>query len=462
MKKLHIFKTLFLMTVFITASTSNALANTKDDKIATMEAQMRVMMAELETIKAERAAEKAEQQMLRDKVRALETKTDNAVATIAPAAGANNDGVDISMKGGTPKISKGEFSWQPTGRIHLDAGHIDDDQVDNPNSTEFRRARLGMKGKVSDDFGYKLEVDFANNGTSLTDAYINYSGIQNTDVTIGHFKPGYSLEETASSNDMTFIERPSAVDSFTSARKIGLATNTHGENWTVNVGAFGGGAGTQSNDDEEWSIAGRVTGTPVKTENTLLHLGASAAYREPDQANDRFDFDSRAENRLQTTDSISIVLNDAEDAQIYGLEGALISGPFSVQGEYLMADVTNRGGQNPTFDGGHAQIAYTLTGESRPYKKSSGAFGGIKPRNPLDPSNGHWGAFELAARYSHLDLNDSGLNGGEMDNITLGANWYVNDYMRFMANVILVDTDENAVTPNDDPTVFITRSQVKF
>jgi hypothetical protein len=34
--------------------------------------------------------------------------------------------------------------------------------------------------------------------------------------------------------------------------------------------------------------------------------------------------------------------------------------------------------------------------------------------------------------------------------------------MRLMGNVIFVDTDENAVTPDDDPTIFIGRSQVKF
>lgn len=455
----------------VAISSAPALADPRDDKIAAMEAQMQIMMQEIQTMKAERATEKAQakaqQTALSEKLEAIQTKTDNAVANIAPAAGAGtgngNDDVKITLKSGTPKIEKGNFSWQPTGRIHLDAGHIDDDKVDNPNSTEFRRARIGMKGSVAKDFDYKLEADLAGNDVSLNDAYINYSGIgQNTDITIGHFKPGYSLEETMSSNDLTFIERAAAVDSFTSARKIGAGFTTHDKNWSAAAGIFGAGAGTQSNDDEEWSVAGRATAAPLLEGNKVIHLGASAAYREPDQANDRFDFDARAENRLQTSDSVSLVLNDAEDAQIYGLEAAAALGPLSLQGEYILADVNNRGGQDPRFDGYYAQLAYTLTGESRPYKSSNGAFGGIKPNTVFDPANGGWGAVELAARYSTLDLNDSGLNGGELDTITLGANWYLNNHIRFMGNVIFVDTDENAVIANDDPTIFITRSQVKF
>ncbi len=464
-------KALLTTTALLCVMTSPALADAKDDKIAAMEAQMKIMMEEIQTMKAERAAEKAEakaqQTALHAKVNAIEVKTDAAVANIAPAAGingngANNNDVKITMKGGTPKFEKGHFSWQPTGRIHLDAGQIDDDKVDNPNSTEFRRARLGMKGSFAKDFNYKLEVDFAGNRTSINDSYLNYSGVKNTNITIGGFKPSYSLEEAISSNDLTFIERSAPVDSFTSGRKLGAGFKTYNKNWTAAAGIFGGNIGTQSSDDEEWAIAGRVTGAPINDGAKLIHLGASAAYREPDQANDRFDFDARAENRLQTSDSVSIVLNDAEDAQVYALEGAAGVGPLSIQGEYVRAEVNNRGGQDPSFDGYYGQLAYTLTGESRAYKTSKGAFGGIKPNNPFDPANGDWGAFEMAARYSTLDLNDSGLNGGELDTVTLGANWYLNNHIRFMGNVIFVDTDENAVVADDDPTIFITRSQINF
>ncbi len=463
-------KSLLATTAILLVTVSPVLADAKDDKIAAMEAQMRIMMQEINTMKAERAAEKADvaaqQASVTRKIEAIEVKADqaasNMAANIAPAAGGASNDVKISMKGGAPKFQKGDFSFQPMGRIHLDAGSIDDDVVDHPNGAEFRRARLGMKGKVAKDFGYKAEIDFANEGVALKGVYMNYTGIEDTEIRVGHFKPGYSLEDMTSSNDITFIERSAATEPFSTSEQIGAGVLNHGKNYHVALGVFNDDAGRQSNDDEQFSVAGRLAGTPYKDGKNLVHLGASASYRKPDQANDRFDYDSRGENRLQTSDSVSAVINDGENSTVVGLEAAAVAGPFSIQGEYVMADVENEAGNDPRFNGASAQIAYTLTGESRPYKISKGAFGGIKPAKPFDPANGGWGALELAARYSHLDLNDGGINGGEMNNVTLGANWYLNNNMRLMSNVIFVDTDENAVTPNDDPTIFITRSQVKF
>ena len=456
-------KALLLTTALIATSYSPAFADVKDDKIAAMEQQMMVMMQEIKAMKAERTAEKAAQDTLKQQVSALETKTDEAVANIAPAAGVSlGDGVEISMKGSTPKITKGEVSFQPTGRMHLDAGGFDDDAVDHPNGAEFRRARIGMKGKVSKDFGYKLEADFANEGVNLTDAYLNYSGLDKTDIRVGHFKPGYSLEETMSSNDISFIERSAAVDSFTSSRKLGLGVLHHDKNWTLAAGVFNDDAGRESDDDEALSVNGRFTVAPIIDDNKIVHLGASASYREPDQSNDTFDFDARADNRLQRSDSIAAVMTDVEHAQVYGIEAAASIGSVHAQGEYLIADVDNRAGNDPSFSGGYGQVAWFATGEQRPYSAKKGAFSAPKINRPLNPSKGDWGAVELAARYSHLDLNDGGITGGELTTTTLGANWYVNNNVRFMGNVIFADTDENAVTPNDDPTVYIMRSQVKF
>jgi len=464
---MKISKLLLISSAIIMVHSTPAFADAKDDKIAAMEAQMKIMMQEIESMKAERAAEKAAQatqnQKLEQQVQAIETKTEAAVANIAPAAGGfNTSDVKVTMKGPVPKIEKDGFSWQPIGRIHLDAASINDDAVDHPNGAEFRRARIGMKGKIAHDFGYKAELDFANENAAIKDMYMNYTGVEGTEIRVGHFKPGYSLNELTSSNDITFIERSAGIDAFSLSHQLGASLTNHGDNYHVTAGVFNDDAGRESSDDEQLSFSGRAVVAPYKQDDKVIHLGASASYREPDQSNDRFDFDGRAENRLQSSDSVSVVLNDADNAMVYGLEAAAASGPLSFEAEYIMADVENTGGQDPSYAGGHAQIAWTVTGESRGYKMSKATFGGIKPNRPLDPSKGDWGALELAARYSHLDLNDGGLNGGEMNNYTIGANWYLNDYMRLMANYIIVDTDNNAVTADDDPEILLVRSQVKF
>jgi phosphate-selective porin OprO and OprP len=64
------------------------------------------------------------------------------------------------------------------------------------------------------------------------------------------------------------------------------------------------------------------------------------------------------------------------------------------------------------------------------------------PNNPVSFTNyGGWGAWEIAGRYSVVDLNDqlgtpSGVAGGKQTIYTAGLNWYVNRNIRFMFNYL--------------------------
>ncbi len=96
-----------------------------------------------------------------------------------------------------------------------------------------------------------------------------------------------------------------------------------------------------------------------------------------------------------------------------------------------------------SFDGGYIEASYTLTGEHRKYNPSAGAYGSIVPLHPFSLAAGDFGAFELAARYSEISLNDlftsgvatsttGGVAGGDQQVVTVGLNWYVNSNIRFM------------------------------
>ena len=98
---------------------------------------------------------------------------------------------------------------------------------------------------------------------------------------------------------------------------------------------------------------------------------------------------------------------------------ALVYGPASLQFEWMSALVDRPIGDAIQYNGYYIFGSFFLTGEHRPYKTSSGAFDRVKPKNNFDGKGG-WGALELAARYSMLDLNDEDLNGGELSNFTFG------------------------------------------
>ncbi len=138
-----------------------------------------------------------------------------------------------------------------------------------------------------------------------------------------------------------------------------------------------------------------------------------------------------------------------------GLEGALVQGPWSLQAEYMQARVQRTSGPDLAFDGWYAFASWFVTGEHRRYNHKRGSFKQIRPK-------GRYGAWELAARYSSIDLADQNVQGGQEDNITLGVNWYVNKNLRFMANYILVNADPNRYGDQDEPRILQFRGQYHF
>src|SRR5262245_38147316 len=69
--------------------------------------------------------------------------------------------------------------------------------------------------------------------------------------------------------------------------------------------------------------------------------------------------------------------------------------------------VARQGLSDANFNGGYLQASYSVTGEQRKYIPAVGAYSGLTPAHPFDFAtfmNGNWGALELAARYSIIDL----------------------------------------------------------
>jgi phosphate-selective porin OprO and OprP len=152
-------------------------------------------------------------------------------------------------------------------------------------------------------------------------------------------------------------------------------------------------------------------------------------------------------------------IGDVKDTTKFGLEFAYQAGPFSVEAEYFNVDVNRSAGEEPSFSGYHVQASYVLTGESRGYR--GGVFRGVSPSGPR-------GAWEVAARFSSVDLVDSGFTGGEQENLTLGLNYYASANVRFMVNYIFIDVKDSTAVPNgvtvgsDKPNVLLARVQYHF
>jgi len=369
------------------------------------------------------------------------------------------------------ETADGAYSFKVGGFAQVDAGTFQDDRKDHPDGTNVRRARLSVSGTIAKDFNYKIENDFAGNASGLTDAYLEYTGLKPVSFMVGQFKEPFGLETLTSDLFTDFVERAS-TNLFSPDRRIGAMISANGELapigfWTASLGGFGSGtASTGSTDDEAHDITGRLTWAPIAGKTEALHFGIAGSHRIPDASTDSFSFSSRAENQLSSSSSdLSVntgTITNVDSVNLLGLEAAAVYGPASVQGELVRASVNRNTGIEPTFGGYYVEASYFLTGESRNYNAATGRFDRVKPKWPVNFKDGNYGAWQVMARYSDLDLNDKTFHGGELRDTTFGIKWLPNSNVMITANYIMSNSDSFSVTPNDDPKIWILRTQFDF
>lgn len=435
-------------------------------QLKAMQTQMASMQKEMEKLKSQLAQSKTQTAKV-EKI-AAEIKHQKPPESVkAP----END-IKITMSP-APKFetADGAYSFKVGGFAQVDAGVFQDDRKDHPDGTNVRRARLSVSGTIANDFNYKIENDFAGNSSTITDAYLEYAGLKPVSFMVGQFKEPFGLETLTSDLFTDFVERAS-TNLFSPDRKIGAMVSVNGELapigfWTASLGAFGSGtSSTASTDDESRDITGRLTWAPIAGKTEALHFGIAGSHRIPDSATDSFSFASRAENQLSSSSSdLSVntgTITNVDSVNLLGLEAAAVYGPASVQGEFVRASVNRNTGIEPTFGGYYVEASYFLTGESRNYNAATGRFDRVKPKWPVNFKNGNYGAWQVMARYSNLDLNDKTFHGGELRDTTFGIKWLPNSNIMITANYIMSNSDSFSVTPNDDPKIWILRTQFDF
>jgi phosphate-selective porin OprO/OprP len=79
------------------------------------------------------------------------------------------------------------------------------------------------------------------------------------------------------------------------------------------------------------------------------------------------------------------------------------------------------------------------------------------PSDPFSIKSSGWGAWEIAGRYSVIDLNDrlglaDGVAGGKQTVYTAGLNWYANRNVRFMFNYLhgVIDRSSSVTVVNNN------------
>jgi phosphate-selective porin OprO/OprP len=350
----------------------------------------------------------------------------------------------------------GNFTFKPRGILDIDYVGFNERKggYQFNSGTQVRRGRFGFDGTAFHQFAYRLEAEYVGGTVALLDAYVAYTAKKNFTLTLGQLKIPAGLEANSSDSFNEFLERGMANTAFGAIggeRRVGVTLAYANPVITATAGVYGANEATPRDPlthDEPWSVNGRVTIEPVNKPGRLLHVGASAYHVSNlpsdgvsigDRPNVRVDNGFLEQVKLGGADSTGTALKSGgvDTATFYGLEGAGILGPFSVQGEYSHMHL-NRVGDAPSvdFDGYYAFGSFFLTGESRTFK--GGVIDRLKPIRPFDPGRGNWGAFELAARYDRINLTDHDLSPLNHDAhaFTAALNWYLTGNVKILFNYV--------------------------
>ncbi|MDC0111787.1 porin [Emcibacteraceae bacterium] len=334
---------------------------------------------------------------------------------------------------GVPELSSddGNYKMKIRGRIFTDWGSISDNSGKVADTTELRTGRIGIEGVIMKDIKYKFGVDFAGGNSNIKNASIEWS-LKPVSIVVGQYKVPVSLEEQTSSRYITFIERSGITDAFGFGRNIGIGANFLKNNFTIKAGVFQGTVAGNSNKEGR-TYALRST-YAVKIKNALIHIGASAFHRKNDQGILTKRYRQRPHHHLSPSRYVDTGNLNAKSDTFFGAEFGVVLGPLSAQTEWggVKSNAATRTGIDASFSGGYVDVSYIITGENRGYK--GGVFDRIEVANPV--SSGGAGAFQIAARYDVIDLTDkvADVFGGKQTSYIVGMNWYLNNYIRVMAN----------------------------
>lgn len=381
------------------------------------------------------------------------------------------------------KKAAGAMTANAGGRIHIDTAAFSQDAVDKAryneqNGVEFRTARIAVYGGGFNIIKYQIEYDFAGKDkVRCKDTYFNVSDLpvlQN--IQIGHFKEPYSLDELTSDNYITFMERSTADLLMAPARHIGVMAfgNNESERATYAIGYFAEKNGTDGDivQSDDMGGAGTMRGTwlPWYDEATegrgLIHTGLAYSYRNP--FNNTFDLKYRPESHLAKENTYT--MTDVSARNEVCAELASVYGPLSFQSELYLNYIDRTANPDCKTTGGYAYVSYFLTGENRPYDRKRGVFGRVKPIENffrVRDENGNvytgMGAWELKYRYSWLDAIDGGLIPfQECGDHTVGVNWYLTPYTRFMLEYIHSNIDRSNIATAGNLEIIQMRAAIDF
>jgi phosphate-selective porin OprO/OprP len=441
------------------AAAPASAAGSQDAKIQQLQQQLAQLDAELQDLKNKNADQADTEAQIADLKRSTAAQYDDIQKQRA------ND-AQLSLKNGRATFTSadGDFSVALRTLVQYDAAYYAPGRTPAGagfgSGDNFRRARFGVDGTLFKDWSYEFIYDFGGSGTEapgISTAYIQYDGLGPLHIRAGAYPTPESFEDSTSASDLLFLERAQPTDA---ARGIagsdgrdGITAFAYDNDYYAALSYTGGKTGDAAVFNEQQAVVGRFAWRPFHTDDANFALGADSTYvthladttTGPDPLHS-FKLSERPELNVDSENTQLITTGSIAASKIWewGAEAAGNWRNIYGQGGYFGYEITRQHSvlPNPSFNGWYAQASWILTGESKIYHAERGAYGNPAPADPFSLDHAGLGAWEVAARYSDLDLNyDAGLagtaastgaiRGGDQKIWTIGLNWYANTAIKF-------------------------------
>ena len=419
---------------------------------------------------------------LDQKLRALELKQQvqdeqASAAKSAPKVSLTDKGYAISSGDGANLI-KFRTLVQLDSRLFFNDGGLVN------NSFVLRRARLISEGTFATIYSFQLVPEFGGTGApSILDANFGVALSKALQFRFGRLKSPVGLELIQSDAGTFFAERSLATN-LVPNRDLGVLASGSilGDSVIYSAGILGGVAdgasSTNADFDNDKDLVARAYATPFKsrTDSPLqgLSVGVSGTLGRQKSASGRT-AGYKTDGQQTFFSYLPTVVADGRTWRV-SPQGDYRCGPFGLLGEYVLSTVNVR----PGATGAKAELrnkawqlaaGWVLTGEDS-------SFSGVTPKTDFNPAAGTWGAFEIAARYANLKIDDAAFplfastssNADEASSVGFGLNWY-------LSKVVLLKFDYHqtkfdfapfapatpaAVLLRQDEKAFISRFQIAF
>lgn len=354
-----------------------------------------------------------------------------------------------------PTLHLGPVELVFRARLQATTRHSDATVADEDESTaDIARKRVGIEGSVAKVVDFQVERELGDDDP-WRDVYLNYSQFTPVQVQVGKFKMPFSLDENTGATNLDFVYRSLMASTLAPGRDRGYMVHGRigGRRLQYQLGRFehDGRNAKSKNSDRVFgddTVAARVVSAPFRTSKSVAReFEVGVAWASGDLSGEGL-----SGIRGKTVFGETFFSNDYPvlgRRKRLGFETRWQPGPVSLQAEFSRV-TDERLGEGVEDDdlsplrgrGWYVSGTWAITGD----KKADGLDATTRPL-----FRGGIGAIEIVGRFEKLTFDSTAAaNGsdpstspradiilGNSDRVlTLGANWYLNRWVKVQFNLI--------------------------